>query len=521
MIFTMAASSLLSLMPPVFLQIWSREGTPLSLEKIVTIAVLLLLTNLLNAFLIFYRENFANKFNKENASSYLRHFLHMQYDRILEEGPSNLLERIITAVTNIYAFMTGGYIQIWSSLIIAAASIVLMSQTSMFVSLLMTAYIPLTVFGFQLINKELSKRSMELQMQTGAGFQEIMSYIQEPDYFKQLSDPEAVIRKMTPALDKIYNAMSRINKFAQTSSVVLSSIGTILQNVIMLYVVYVFMGSHISPYMLMTATIVVPLYFQAVSTITKANIHKKDYEAALALDQMLVSSREKDGNRKLDQVETLFIDIHDLKIGDKRIPVAAKALLKKGDIGRIYGASGSGKSTLAKALLKLRSADGITVNGIPLEEIANQDLRKVTEYVSQNIPIIKGTLRDNLLFGKETCAVEDSFFTQHPLLQTILSKKSLDDEILEGGANLSGGEKQKIAIVRALLSDPQILILDEVCSSIDAETAKEIYSMIQKESGQRITILIAHDELPAGFTNVDINPVSNRRPNGNSVFHAC
>ncbi len=130
MVFTMVASSLLSLMPPVLLQVWSKEGDPLSFEKIISIGALLLLTNLIHVFLIFYRENFAAKFNQENASSYLRHLLNMQYDRILEEGPSNLLERIVTAVTNIYAFMTGGYIQIWSSVIIAAASILLMSQTS-------------------------------------------------------------------------------------------------------------------------------------------------------------------------------------------------------------------------------------------------------------------------------------------------------------------------------------------------------------------------------------------------------
>ncbi len=508
MVFTMVASSLLSLMPPVLLQVWSKECEPLSSEKIISIGALLLLTNLIHVFLIFYRENFAAKFNQENASSYLRHLLNMQYDRILEEGPSNLLERIVTAVTNIYAFMTGGYIQIWSSVIIAAASILLMSQTSTTVSALMVLYAPLIFFGFKLINKELSKRSIDLQMQTGAGFQEILSYIQEPDYFKQLSDPEAVIQKMAPALDNIYRAMSRINKFAQTSSVALSSIGTILQNMIMLYVIYSFMGSQLSPYMVMLSTITVPLYFEAVNSITKANISKKDYEAALALEQMLSESRENEGTRKLDQVETLSIAIHSLKIADKEIPFEAKALLKRGDIGRIYGASGSGKSSLAKSVLKFRQADGITINGVSLTEIANQDLRNAAEYVSQNIPIIKGTLRDNLMFGKERYAVRDTFFLDHPLLQTILTAKTLDDEILEGGANLSGGEKQKIAIVRALISNPQILILDEVCSSIDAETSCEIYSMLKKESSQRITILIAHDELPDGFTNIDINPIS-------------
>lgn len=83
--------------------------------------------------------------------------------------------------------------------------------------------------------------------------------------------------------------------------------------------------------------------------------------------------------------------------------------------------------------------------------------------------------------------------------------KKLDDVILENGANLSGGEKQKIAIARALISNPDVLILDEVCSNIDAKVSNEIYSLIAAERCKRITILITHDKLPDGLVNKMIN----------------
>ena len=118
--------------------------------------------------------------------------------------------------------------------------------------------------------------------------------------------------------------------------------------------------------------------------------------------------------------------------------------------------------------------------------------------------IIKGSVRDNLLFGKEYLGIEDAQLQKISLLSSVLSNKTLDDEILEGGANLSGGEKQKIAIVRALLSDPEILILDEVCSNIDRQTSDEIYDMLKSEKERRITIIISHDDLPEDFVNVDI-----------------
>ena len=313
---------------------------------------------------------------------------------------------------------------------------------------------------------------------------------------------------MNPALDKIYDAMARINKFAQTSSIALSSLGTIFQNVIMLVVVYSFLESRTSPYLLMIATMIVPLYFDAVQSITRANIDKKDYVAALNLEKMLKDSGEKTGGSTIDAVESLSIDVSKIDLTDKILDFEAHAELKKGDIGRIYGKSGCGKSTFAKALLKFRQVDGVKINGVSLSDIDNRELRKCVEYVSQNIPTIKGSVRDNLMFGKEYLNIEDSELQKNPLLSSILSNKTLDDEILEGGANLSGGEKQKIAIVRALLSDPEILILDEVCSSIDSQTSKEIYEMLKSEKDKRITIIISHDELPEGFVNVDItNPV--------------
>lgn len=505
MLIIMVISSLLSLMAPICLQVWSEEGHTLNVGRIGGIIGLLLITNLINIFLVLYRENYANKFNKENAKNYLRNLLLMRYDSLIEEGSSNLLEKIVTAVTNIYAYMTGGYIQIWSSIIIATVSLILMLRANIIISAMMLLYIPLTYGGFKLINKELAKRSIELQKQTGTGFQEILSYIQEPDYYKQLPDTEVVIKKMNPALDKIYNAMARINKFAQTSSIAISSLGMILQNVIMLLAIYLFLETNSSPYMLMITTIVIPLYFDAVASITRANINKADYNTAIELQNTIKSNRENDGKFCVGEVDNISIDVQNINLSDKILNFEAHATLKKGDIGRIYGQSGSGKSTLAKALLKFRQVDGIQINGINLADIANRELRNTVEYVSQNIPIIKGTLRDNLMFGKEYLDISDSYLVSHPLLQSVLKGKKLDDEILEGGANLSGGEKQKIAIIRALLSEPEILILDEVCSSIDSQTSEEIYSMLKDERDKRITIVISHDDLPNDFINVDIN----------------
>ncbi len=90
-------------------------------------------------------------------------------------------------------------------------------------------------------------------------------------------------------------------------------------------------------------------------------------------------------------------------------------------------------------------------------------------------------------------------------MKSILQDKTMDTEILEAGANLSGGEKQKIAVARALKSEADVLILDEICSNIDKASSDEIYERIRREREKYITFIITHDELPEGLANVELN----------------
>lgn len=85
-----------------------------------------------------------------------------------------------------------------------------------------------------------------------------------------------------------------------------------------------------------------------------------------------------------------------------------------------------------------------------------------------------------------------------------MKNKTFDDIIDNAGANLSGGEKQKIAIARSLYSNAEVLILDEITSNIDAESAEEILQSLLKNKDKRITFIITHDQLPQGFANREI-----------------
>lgn len=332
-----------------------------------------------------------------------------------------------------------------------------------------------------------------MQEVTGRSVQKIISYLDTPDYYKQLDDYSYLLNDIEPAVAAMYRSMRNVNVFAQTVSSALQSVGTILQNLISLYLIYQFYKGRISPYILMMSNIILPLFFSASSSIANASVRRSDYSTALQFQEQLHSKAEAQTGKNISSIDSIEFSVSELQIGEKTFPFFAQGILHKGEIGQICGESGTGKSTLAKALVKFRDIEGIKLNHMDIRELSALTIRKKTEYVSQNILIVSGTLRDNLFLGKKESSVSSN---NMEILKTLFANKTPDSEILENGANLSGGEKQKIAIARALINKPELLILDEVCSNIDQQSAEEIYSLLNQEKESRITILITHDTLP-------------------------
>lgn len=172
---------------------------------------------------------------------------------------------------------------------------------------------------------------------------------------------------------------------------------------------------------------------------------------------------------------------------------------KTGETIAFVGPSGSGKSTLMKMLVGLyRPQEGrILYNGIDENNIDFEDLRNQIGFVTQDTQLFSGTIRENLLFVNPSATDEELLIALKKAAVTRLlerAEKGLDTMIGEGGLKLSGGEKQRLSIARALLRNPHLLIFDEATSSLDSLTEDEITNTIKDVSskGSQITILIAH-----------------------------
>ncbi len=170
-----------------------------------------------------------------------------------------------------------------------------------------------------------------------------------------------------------------------------------------------------------------------------------------------------------------------------------------GETVAFVGPSGSGKSTLMKLLVGLyRPQQGkILYNNLDETELIFDDLRNQIGFVTQDTNLFSGTIRENLLFVNPAATEKDLMDALNKAAcQNLLvrAEKGLDTMIGEGGLKLSGGEKQRLSIARALLRQPKLLLFDEATSALDSLTEEEITDTIREISreGNQITILIAH-----------------------------
>ena len=171
--------------------------------------------------------------------------------------------------------------------------------------------------------------------------------------------------------------------------------------------------------------------------------------------------------------------------------------IKKGQKVAFVGESGSGKTTLSKLLLHLYKAESgnILINDNNIADIQIEKLREKIAYISQETFLFSGSILDNLSLGLDYATMDDVIeATKSAQAHDFINELPLryETRLEENGANLSGGQRQRLSIARAMLKKPDILIMDEATSNLDAITEKQLDKTISEYSENMTTIFIAH-----------------------------
>jgi ATP-binding cassette, subfamily B, bacterial len=293
-------------------------------------------------------------------------------------------------------------------------------------------------------------------------------------------------------------------KRVRSISFIQGTIVNTLRQVILFILMWLIFGGTMNAGELVTMQIFSFFVFGPLQEIGNILLSYREAEASLNnFDTLMKKAPESEPlhPKHLGHIETLSFR----KVSFQHQTAAQKAIngisfdVKKGETIAFVGPSGSGKSTLMKLLVGLyRPQEGkILYNNLDETELVFDDLRNQIGFVTQDTNLFSGTIKENLLFVNPAATDEELMDALYKAAcQNLLARaeKGLDSMIGEGGLKLSGGEKQRLSIARALLRKPKLLLFDEATSALDSLTEEEITDTIRDISteGNQITILIAH-----------------------------
>jgi ATP-binding cassette subfamily B protein len=228
--------------------------------------------------------------------------------------------------------------------------------------------------------------------------------------------------------------------------------------------------------------------------------------AMARINEIMVLPEEESGvqgtRTATSDVALEFSDVsfnYQVNEGEEPNPILTAVDLKipRGSRVALVGPSGAGKSTIFSLIERFYEPTSgvILLDGQPVTEFSRQDLRSQIGYVEQDAPILAGSIRENLLLGKESASDDELVEVLNMVnLGEVLGRdpKGLDAEVGENGIMLSGGERQRLAIARALLAAPPILLLDESTSALDGPNEQRMREAIDAVAKNRTLIVIAH-----------------------------
>lgn len=226
---------------------------------------------------------------------------------------------------------------------------------------------------------------------------------------------------------------------------------------------------------------------------------RASYDRIRSLLEVEPKIQDADGAVTTRATGTVMFDVDHFHYEGAKEPALKKirVTVRPGETLGIVGKTGSGKTTLFKLLLREFDCTkgSIRIGGVPVDRYTLQALRSGIGYVPQDHFLFSATIRENIAFGRPDAsmeAIEEATRVAGIHTDILQFEKGYDTVVGERGVTLSGGQKQRISIARALLLDPEILILDDSLSAVDAKTEESILENLRQKRRNKTTLIAAH-----------------------------
>lgn len=497
LLFLSLLSAILFVIAPITLNNVVENVGTIGASDIIKVILLLAAGYLVEFISVFIKNGLVQQYHGRAAEILYADVFKLNYDKYIEDGPTAIRDLVWNAA-DAYA---GLYFDVIPSLIVNIATIIVSIYISFtlnhIAALLMFITLPIHYFGFKLLNKKLAKLSVKLRQASSKSQSNIHSVVSQVDFIKQNSENENLLPMIKKNILASEGVRKKVNYVANGVSGLLIGLNQIIQSLTIVFLAALALKNKDAFGGVVYVMLVFPYFSNAIRGLSFTNLGIADVKAADEFLKTMIEYREEDGALDMpSDVKSIRFDIDSVDIYDKNLLNDIHMSFKKGDIVGIKGESGTGKSTLVKLIPKFRSAKGIYINDIPIEKIKNKEYLKNISYYSQNTPIISDTIYNNLNFGREP--VQKSVYEN---LKFLSKFNNLDEMIIENGANLSGGDKQRIALSRYFVENAQIVILDEPTSSLDKETETEIMTAVLENNKDKIIFIISHNSDIMNYCN--------------------
>jgi ATP-binding cassette subfamily B protein len=444
------------------------------------------------------------KVGAEMYADGLKHSLELPYQVFEDQRSGETLGILQKVRLDCEKFITSFISILFVSLVGMMFVIIYSLKVNYLVTLVYFAAIPIIMFVSMALSKRIKNIQKNIVSQTTALAGSTTESLRNIELVKSLGLVKQEIERLNQTTYKILDLELKKVKYVRSMSFVQGTVVNLVRStMVVILLMLIFKGSlsQGSYFMFLFYSFFLFNPLQELGNVIQS---WREAQVSLANFNSILSipiDKKPEKPVLLEKVKILTFD----NVSFKHLTANRNALnnisfeANTGETIAFVGPSGSGKTTLVKLLVGLyQPLEGdILYNNIQSKEIDLDQLREKIGFVTQDTQLFSGSIRENLLFVRPGATDEECMdVLERAACQTLLARadKGLSTVIGEGGVKVSGGEKQRLSIARALLRRPDILVFDEATSSLDSITEEEITETIRDVSvlDNHITILIAH-----------------------------
>jgi len=444
------------------------------------------------------------KVGAEMYADGLKHSLELPYQVFEDQRSGETLGILQKVRLDCEKFITSFISILFVSLIGMVFVIVYSVSVSYQVTLVYFAAIPIITFVSMAMSRKIKTIQKRIVSETTALAGSTTESLRNIELVKSLGLAKQEIARLNKTTYRILDLELKKVKYVRSMSFVQGTTVNLVRSVMVVVLLLLIFKQTISPGQYFSFLFYSFFLFNPLQELGNVILSWREAEVSLGNFKGILSTpidKKPEKPVLLEKVNTLtFKDVTFKHLTANRNALNHISFeTNTGETIAFVGPSGSGKTTLVKLLVGLyQPLDGdVLYNNILSRDIDLDQLREKIGFVTQDTQLFSGTIRENLLFVRPDATDEECMnVLQRAACQTLLARadKGLSTVIGEGGVKVSGGEKQRLSIARALLRRPDILVFDEATSSLDSITEEEITETIRNvsELENHITILIAH-----------------------------